>query len=270
MKKCGTNRVRTLAFVAGLTFYGTALADIEFDQDVTPDVIFGTGNANGAFTTDRNDGVEIGLRGKLRHNASGAPEDTFNSNGDGTYSFQPGVAPFQPFPTGEWSFEWSVNTDYDDSSGDKLNDLTYELGLDGDPGIGTNFLSFDPITAGVAAPFWDHAIGDNITANGGGDGAVDVSTYEALLSANNVAQNSWKAHWFFPSFNPTYVGIYDIYLLAKNSKGKVVASSEVRILAGVDIPTDKNQCKKGGWMDFDPILEFKNQGNCVSFVNTGK
>ena len=93
MKKCGTNRVRTLAFVAGLTFYGTALADIEFDQDVTPDVIFGSGNLNGAFTTDRNDGVEIGLRGKLRFDGAGQPQNIFNSNGDGTYTFQAIVAP---------------------------------------------------------------------------------------------------------------------------------------------------------------------------------
>ena len=87
--------VGALALVAGLTLSGTALADIEFDQDVTPDVIFGSGNLNGKFTTDRNKGVEIGLRGKLRHNATGAAENTFNSNGDGTYSFNNISAPTQ-------------------------------------------------------------------------------------------------------------------------------------------------------------------------------
>ena len=32
-------------------------------------------------------------------------------------------------------------------------------------------------------------------------------------------------------------------------------------------PTSKDQCKNGGWQSFGL---FKNQGDCVSFVNTGK
>jgi hypothetical protein len=32
------------------------------------------------------------------------------------------------------------------------------------------------------------------------------------------------------------------------------------------VPTDKNQCKHGGWNNFG----FKNQGQCIQFVNTGK
>lgn len=31
-------------------------------------------------------------------------------------------------------------------------------------------------------------------------------------------------------------------------------------------PTEKSECKKGGWQDFG----FKNQGQCIRFVNTGK
>ena len=33
-------------------------------------------------------------------------------------------------------------------------------------------------------------------------------------------------------------------------------------------PTDKDQCKNGGWKNFG--TRFKNQGQCVRFVNTGK
>src|SRR6056297_387646 len=54
---------------------------------VTPDIIFGDGNDNGSFTVDRSNNIEIGLRAKLRYNLAGVPENTFNSNGDGTYSF---------------------------------------------------------------------------------------------------------------------------------------------------------------------------------------
>lgn len=35
-------------------------------------------------------------------------------------------------------------------------------------------------------------------------------------------------------------------------------------------PTAKDQCKNGGWQTFDAPRVFKNQGDCVSFVNTGK
>jgi hypothetical protein len=35
-------------------------------------------------------------------------------------------------------------------------------------------------------------------------------------------------------------------------------------------PTDKKQCKKGGWSEFDFPKAFKNQGDCIQFVNTGK
>ena len=33
------------------------------------------------------------------------------------------------------------------------------------------------------------------------------------------------------------------------------------------LPTSKDECKKGGWEDFDV---FKNQGDCVSFTNGKK
>jgi hypothetical protein len=35
-------------------------------------------------------------------------------------------------------------------------------------------------------------------------------------------------------------------------------------------PTDKEQCKKDGWRAFNQPREFKNQGDCIQFVNTGK
>lgn len=200
-----------------------------FDQNVTPDVIFGSGNANGNFTVDRANDVELGLRAKLRHNASGAPENTFNSNGDGTYSFAAGVAPTQSSPTAVWSFEWSINTAFEQVSGRVLSDLSYELGIDSDPGFGTSFLTSDPINTFYA----DHAIGTNATANGGGSVApfLDGTTYAALIDGNNVAQNSWKPHWFIPGFDPTIDGTYDFYLSASDSSG-VLARTSMQVIVG--------------------------------------
>jgi len=39
---------------------------------------------------------------------------------------------------------------------------------------------------------------------------------------------------------------------------------------GVGPPTSKDQCKNGGWQTFNTPRRFKNQGDCVQFVNTGK
>jgi hypothetical protein len=35
-------------------------------------------------------------------------------------------------------------------------------------------------------------------------------------------------------------------------------------------PTSKDQCKHGGWRNFTVPRVFKNQGDCIKFVNTGK
>jgi hypothetical protein len=35
-------------------------------------------------------------------------------------------------------------------------------------------------------------------------------------------------------------------------------------------PTNKDQCKDGGWQLFVYPRKFKNQGDCVSFTNTGR
>lgn len=231
-----------LALAIGLTAttFAPASFAVLFDQNVTPDVIFGSGNANGSYTVDRNSGVELGLRGKLRHNAAGAPENTFNSNGDGTYSFAAGVAPTQSSPTAVWSFEWSINTDFDGSTGLNLDAFTYALGLDTDPSLGTAFIAFDPINAlnpATGAVQWDHSIGDNTTGNGGGteilNSSSDTAGYAALLAQNNVAQNSWKAHWFFgPGFDPTLDATYDLYLAAFDATGAQVARTDIQIIVG--------------------------------------
>lgn len=215
-----------------------SIQSIEFDQDATPEVIFGGGVDNGSFTTDRRNGIELALRGKLRFNESGLPENTFNSNGDGTYSFDAGQAVGQSSQTPVWSFEWSVNTDFAGGSGFALDELSYEMGLDGDPGLGTGFLVFDPVTPdppGVA--FFDHAIGDNTTGNGDGTVATNASEYETLLADNNVAQNSWR-YDFFPqdaleNFDPEADGQYTVYLSAIDpDTDEVLAHVEIAILVG--------------------------------------
>lgn len=227
-------KLKFAAFILGSMLSASASADLVFDTDVTNDVIFGSGNANGSFTIDQANGIELGLRGKLRHNAAGAPENTFNSNGDGTYSFDAGVAPTQAAPTAVWSFEWSINSNFDDNGG-HLDDYVYILGLDTDSTAAVSMFEFDPINLDFA----DHAIGDNSTGNGDGAVAGDATEYATLISTNNLAQNSWKPHWFIPGFDPTVDGIYDISLSAFNVNGGIAASTTIQIIVGAgatDVP----------------------------------
>jgi hypothetical protein len=232
---------RTASVALLLAASPAALASLVYDGDVTPDVIFGSGNDNGSFTIDRSNGVELGMRGKLRHDATGSPQNTFNSNGDGTYSFDTGVAPTQTFPTAEWSFEWSINTDYAGDTGDNLADLTYALRLDNDPSQAVQWTTFDVINstnAGAGGRVqWDHGIGDNSTSNGGGtsipNSADNESGYLDLIADNNVAQNSWKPHWFLSGFDPTVDGTYDFSLSAFDSSGELeLARTDIQIIAG--------------------------------------
>ena len=119
------------ACAAALALATVANAAITFDDNVTPDILFGAGNANGGFTVDRQNSVELGLRAKVRFPV---PMNVFNSNGDGTYTFKAGLGAAPDH--GLWAFEWSVNTDYNGMTGDTLSDFTYLLELDYDPGAG--------------------------------------------------------------------------------------------------------------------------------------
>ena len=225
----GTMTGRVIAAVGlVLMIVAPSSATIMYDANVIPDVIFGSGNANGGFTVDTAGGVELGLRAKLRFDSSGAPQNVFNSNGDGTYSFDAGVAPTKSFPTAIWCFEWSVNSDVSDldNEGGVLNGFTYLLGLDSDPSETADFsVSFDPINQASA----DHSLGDNSTLNCGG--IEDEAQYSSLIGQYNVAQNSWQPHWFINPFDPTVDGTYDIFLAAYDGD-TLLARTDIQVIVG--------------------------------------
>lgn len=233
-----TTRIGSVVATAAiLGFSAPAYAVVSFDADATSNVIFGSGNANGGFTVDRSNGVELGLRTKLRFDGANQPQNTFNSNGDGTYSFAAGQPAGGGFgwasgssSTASWNFEWSINSNFDNTSGQLLNGLSYELGIDFSAGVGTNFLTFDPINQSNA----DHAIGTNATGNGGGVNSTDAANYATLIGANNLAQNSWNMEFFdggpFP-FDANVDGTYDFYLSASDQFGEV-ARVDIQVIVG--------------------------------------
>lgn len=227
--------------VAIISVACTASAVVSHNQNVTPEVIFGLGNSNGNFTVDRNGGVEIGLRAKIPF------VGTTNSNGDGTFSYSIAEQESAPdsgsCPTvgGCWNFDFTVNTDFDsnNSTGNKINDFTYRLGLDFDSGLGANFLLFDPITPNTPplnVALFDHNIGNNLTANGGGAEAANAGEYATLIDENNVLQQSWRLsffQFFAPlTYDPTVDGTYDVFLEAIDGNGGVVARTDIQVIIG--------------------------------------
>ena len=244
---------RALAVLGGVMLLAAATPAqaLLFDETVTNNVIFGVPNANGAFTVDRDSGIELGLRAKLRFDAAGLPQNIFNSNGDGTYSFDAGAAsggglpPWATTTTPIWNFEWSINSDFDESTNFVLGDFTYELKIDFDPGPGQNFLTIDPILDPIfaGAPVPDHAFGDNATGPGGGITAGgSLPFYTTLVDGTNLAQNSQNMEDFndppFDIFDPNVDGEYDFILSALDVDDSAIAETKITVIVtgAVSVP----------------------------------
>jgi hypothetical protein len=112
---------------------------------------------------------------------------------------------------------------------------------DGTPGAPTtavlNFLNSDDVFSNTV---FTVQIVDN-----GGNGADVMSTFPTGRSPTDCSP-----------FNTTGLGTTDTLT---NGRG-VVFDAPV-------LPTSKDQCKNGGWRNYP---QFKNQGDCVSFVENGK
>jgi hypothetical protein len=228
------------------------------DLDVFPDFHSGSGIDNGDFTlviTTGTPALEIGLRAKTRYPTQLNPDDELPTEGlvgNGVYAFPAGN-----HTNGNqlWAFEWSVNTDRDDTTDIPTvvpEDYTYELGMDQDPSNATDFGRFDPITPTAMVPRYDHSFFFNSVVLDSGDeicGGVSTnppnpSRYVQCLRTKNVVQQSWQYAFFsplLPDFDPTANGNYVIYfrVLAVDpvcGKKYVVAENYIEVLVGTGQP----------------------------------
>jgi hypothetical protein len=67
-------------------------------------------------------------------------------------------------------------------------------------------------------------------------------------------------------------GASDTFAQAINNSGQIVGYTDSEGFIASLIATDKDQCKGGGWQSFSRAdgTFFKNQGDCIQYVNTGK
>ena len=220
----------------------STLAAHAADANVTNNVIMGTGITNGGFTVGTGNNIEIGLRGRERHAiGSDLPTNVTGSNNNGSYNQNFGE-PAGFIAAGQnrarWNFDWSINTDKGGTGNAKVSAYTYLLSMDFDPGVGTNYQTFDLINAQT---FFDHSFGNNGTAQSAGTLASGAGSgagqYQALKQGNNLVQNSWNYDFFdagaFSGFNPNAQGTYTIKLEAFSlAGGGLLASSLINVNVG--------------------------------------
>lgn len=197
--------------VSVLLFSMQSFASLLYDQDLVGGVFFGDGNKDGSFTVETQNGIEVGLRGKLRFDENNNPQSIYNSNNDGSYSFD-NIAPpigyswaMNSSATSLWNWDWSIDLS---NSQYAFSDLTFLMEIDYDPTLGTNFFSFDPIN----------------TPN---DNDINIG--------NTTQQNSANMEFFssFLSYTNTDIGVYDIRLSVFDGSTDLLASSEIQIIQGV-------------------------------------
>ena len=232
-------RITFLTLVASCCLVGSsAIASVQYDATVTKEAIWGLGNSNRGFTVvqDQDNGIELGLRAKLRYPS---PDDSvagIMSQGNGTY----GNFPAGGFGSGgnfaSWNIDWSINSNYN-GSGANLDAYTYTLQIDQDPGWNATFtnayFASDPING---LGWADHSFGDNTTDQSAGAEAplLDSTTYGNLVTTSNLVQNSFNFQFFDLTnwFDPTVDGRYTVQLTAFDQAGTQLAQNTIHVQVG--------------------------------------
>ena len=171
---------------------------------VTPDVIYGSGNVNEAWTVYLGyqgtfvEDVEIGQRAKL------GGENTYNMDAGGFIYYHQTGSP--DGTAANWNFDFSVNVDVPDDGVLDLSNTRIELSIGATPDMGIGpFYYYDIFSA-----FTGNEVGTATTANGGG--LVYPSESGADLSPYTVVQNSLNIGELGLGFDVNAEADYDIVM----------------------------------------------------------
>lgn len=162
-------------------------------------------------------------------------------------------------------------------------------------------LSGDPL-AGVSASF-TYAASAGTTATGGSprlsipidtnnDGTTDNYAFVDTLGCNNGSADngtlslsdttctvayggggSWVNWAAFAAANPTWKISSSVPFVIVDQPGRwIVTNVQLGQGEAASVATKKDECKNGGWADLTRAdgSSFKNQGDCIQYVNTGK
>jgi Kelch motif len=136
------------------------------------------------------------------------------------------------------------------------------------PATGTFSATGSMTTARIGQTGTLLSIGEVLVAGGG-----NSSGYQASAELYNPATGIFSAtgSMITAQFAPaTLLPNGQVLVAGGNSPSGPTASAELYLYTNV--PTSKDQCKNNGWMTLTRPdgSSFKNQGDCIQFVNTGK
>jgi len=105
-----------------------------------------------------------------------------------------------------------------------------------------------------------------------GAGLVDPlhdTTCTIFYTGNDAGDANWAA---FVAAHPTWRVSDDVPFIVADDAGLWTVSNVHLGAADVKTATAKDDCKKNGWQDLTRAdgSSFKNQGDCIQYVNTGK
>lgn len=179
---------------------------LTFDGNTAAGVYYGSGNANGGWTIDNSNGIELGLR---THQRYPNPANTFNSGGDGTYSWNDQNGYNGAENRSSWNYDFSIDVS---STTLALSNFIFQLWIDSDAGAGQIWNVINPML-----------IPDN---------ARPGVPYGPTDTSSAYAQNSENVRWPFvgiPGYDNTIAGTYDFALIAKDNTGDVLAKTYMRV-----------------------------------------
>lgn len=188
-----------LAAAAILASSSGLCAEVYGSLTTPPGIYFGSGNPNGNFNIDRENGLELALRAKNR-SSSVLP---LIDGSSGVYSVAAG--PCGPTCGGagtraKWNYEFSIHT----TDGSVLSDYVFMLGVDHDPSASTSFFYVDPTNYWVSPK----------------DGLVGVQDSQNVTFGDTPGG----------VFNPSSAGLYDFILLAySKSTGGLLAQVDMTV-----------------------------------------
>ena len=153
---------------------------------------------------------------------------------------------------------------YNDATGPGAGDSRFVFSASNNAGRANSFPKNpgrDPIAITDAGWYtFQHEFHDN----GSGVLAVDLS----ILDAGGAVVHTWTLSDPSDVIGTTVGG--NRYGWFAQNDFSFLAFDNSRLSVAVGPPTSADQCKKGGWEQFNTPRTFKNQGDCVSFVQNGK
>jgi hypothetical protein len=150
------------------------------------------------------------------------------------------LIPIPNAPPNAFAVDFNFNASSGPSGEDPTGTVTM-FPLDGGPVTCLNVNGIDAVV-GIAAPTTTFG-GFLIYVSDNGTQGAGVDTLE-LVPASSP-----------PQVCPTPV-----------PPNKAIFTGDITVIDAPSLPTSKEHCKKGGWRNFP---QFKNQGQCIAFVNHG-